>query len=86
MISVSAEDLQSMLDAMEADDSLYWCEVCGAWLKCDDEALATTEDFTGCWKAATGDSRYDHLCRSQRGALIDEVRLRLKEASDSPTP
>jgi hypothetical protein len=86
-IAVRAEDLQSMLTAMEADDTVRWCEICGAWLAYDDEALATTEYFTGCWKAATGDSRYDHLCRSWRGTMIDEVRQRLNgPISDATAP
>ncbi len=74
-ISVPIDALRSMLTAMEADDSLRWCETCGAWLAIDDEALAITEDFTGCWKAATRDPRWDHLCRSERGALIDELKM-----------
>lgn len=80
-ISVRADDLDSMLKAMEADGNLVWCETCGAWLDYDDEALASTEDFTGCWKVATGDSRWDHLCRSHRGAMIDEVKLAMKDAA-----
>jgi hypothetical protein len=72
---VRLSDLASMLMAMEADCSLTWCDTCGAWMEHDDEALARTEDYTGCWKIATGRTRDNHLCRSWRGTLIDEVRL-----------
>ncbi|TPK59011.1 MULTISPECIES: hypothetical protein [unclassified Mesorhizobium] len=75
LISIRASDLRSMLTAMEADDSLRWCDTCGAWLECDDEALALTEDFTGCWKAATCNPKWDHLCRSHRGTMIDELKM-----------
>ena len=55
-----------MLDAAGLDDLIVWCEVCGAWLDVTDPATASLEDFTGCWKAATRDAKYDHLCRSYR--------------------
>lgn len=80
LISVSAETLASMLLSMEADDTLTWCETCGAWLEIDDEARATAGDYTGCWKIATDDPRWDHLCRSDRGAMINEVKLAIDHA------
>lgn len=75
MILVRASDLRSMLTAMEACTDLVWCETCGAWLDYDDEARASTGDFTGCWKAATRNPAWDHLCRSHRGTMIDELKL-----------
>lgn len=81
-IAVRAADLRSMLNAMEADETLHWCETCGAWIEIDNPALATAEDFTGCWKIATvGHPDWNHLCVSWRGALIDELKLHEKEAA-----
>ena len=74
-LSLPASEFLLMLESMESDGGLVWCEVCGAWLRHDDEALATTEDLTACWKAATGRRQDDHLCRSYRGALIDEAKM-----------
>lgn len=74
-ISVSIADLKQMLESMECDDTLHWCEHCGAWLQDDDPALATADLYTGCWKMATGRKSDEHLCRSHRGAIIHEVKL-----------
>ena len=60
---LTAEDYNRLLIAAEGDDCLDWCEVCGAWIDVNDPARATTEDFRGCWKAATGK---DDDCRSYR--------------------
>lgn len=57
------------------DDTLVICETCGAWLDISDPATATTADYTGCWKMATGRDRDSHLCRSSRGVTIEECRL-----------
>lgn len=59
-------EYERLIKAAESDDMLAWCEVCGAWLDRNDPACATTEDFEGCWKAATRDPQHDHLCRSHR--------------------
>lgn len=83
-ISVRAEDLRSMLTAMDADETLHWCSTCGAWIECDSPALATTEDFVGCWKIATGgDAKWNHLCVSQRGTMIDELKLIERDSAPS---
>lgn len=63
-ITIPIEDYRRLLDASEADDTIVRCETCSAWL--DHEEAAITDDFTGCWKAATGRSEYDHLCKSYR--------------------
>lgn len=65
-MEISEADYRRLLEAAEADDMIVWCEVCGAWLDRDDPAYCNADDFTGCWKAATRDSRYNHLCRSYR--------------------
>lgn len=66
MLLTNAE-YRRLLAAAECDDMLIWCEVCGAWLDRNDPAAASTEDFTGCWKAATVDNpRYANECRSWR--------------------
>ena len=66
LIVLSAEDYERLLEAAEADDMLIWCETCGAWIDRNDEAAAHIEDFHGRWKAATGNPRWGHLCRSHR--------------------
>lgn len=65
-ITIPVADYKRLLMAAESDDMIVRCETCGAWLDRDEEAYANVEDFTGCWKAATRDSKYDHLCRSYR--------------------
>lgn len=65
-VTIPLEDYKRLLESAENDDLIEWCETCGAWIDVRDEARATTEDFKGCWKAATSDSKYDGLCRSYR--------------------
>jgi hypothetical protein len=65
-ITIPCADYRRLLQAAESDDSLIWCEVCGAWLERDDPACCTADDFSGCWKAATHRPQDDHLCRSHR--------------------
>lgn len=65
-VTIPKADYERLLYAMQNDPDVVWCEVCGAWLDINDEARATADDFTGCWKAATHDSKHDHLCRSYR--------------------
>lgn len=76
-VTVSAADYlrlyESALDGH--DDTLVVCETCGAWLDISDPATATTDDYTGCWKMATGRALDEHLCRSHRGAILDAARL-----------
>ena len=55
-----------LCEAAKCDDTLLWCEVCGAWIEIDDPAACSADGFTGCWKAATRKSRDEHLCRSWR--------------------
>jgi hypothetical protein len=63
---LTTQEYQRLLDAAVSDDMLLWCDTCGAWIERDDEAACSADDFTGCWKAATHDPRFDHLCRSHR--------------------
>ena len=82
-VAVPIDMLRSMLDAMEACGHLHWCETCGAWMDEADEALARAEDFIGCWKIATGDhAQWGNSCRSERGAIIDELKM-LEEGNTS---
>ena len=63
-ITIPRSDYERLLEAASADDTIVWCEVCGAWL--DHNEAAITDDFTGCWKAATHDAKYDKTCKSGR--------------------
>ncbi len=65
-VTIPKADYERLLQCTEFDDMIVICETCGAWLDRDDPAYSTVEDFTGCWKAALCDSKYDHLCRSYR--------------------
>lgn len=65
-VTMPLDDYKRLLLASEGDDMIVKCETCGAWLDRDDPATAVTEDFTGCWKAATRDGDHDHLCKSYR--------------------
>lgn len=65
-ITIPLADYKRLLRAAECDDMIIFCEVCGAWLDRDDPATATVQDFSGCWKAATRDSKYDEQCRHYR--------------------
>lgn len=65
-VTIPKADYLRLLQCAEFDDTIAICETCGAWIDRDDPAYCTAEDFIGCWKAATCDSKYDHLCRSYR--------------------
>ena len=65
-VTIPLADYKRLLEALEGDDMIVRCETCGAWLDRDEEACAITDDFTGCWKAATHSAKYDHLCKSYR--------------------
>jgi hypothetical protein len=65
-VSIPIADYRRLLEAAEADDMIAWCETCRAWLDKDDPATCMADDFTGCWKAATGRADLSHLCRSYR--------------------
>src|SRR5690606_8095516 len=66
LVTISRADYLRLIEASESDDCIVHCTTCGAWLDTADAATATIEDFNGCWKAATGDPRYDQDCRSYR--------------------
>lgn len=68
-VEIPKADYDRLLQAAEADDMVVYCETCGAWLDRDDEATATTDDYTGCWKIATGRNEDEHLCRSYRASV-----------------
>lgn len=75
LVVLSADDYDRLLMAAEADDMIEWCETCGAWIDRDDEACAHTEDFIGCWKAATHTDT--ELCRSYRASdAVEAIRGR----------
>jgi hypothetical protein len=59
-------DYELLISSAQADDMIVECETCGAWLHRSEDACASTEDYTGCWKAATRDAAWDHLCKSYR--------------------
>ena len=59
-------DYELLISHAKASDCIVECETCGAWLDRDEESCASTEDFTGCWKAATCNGKWDHLCKSYR--------------------
>lgn len=61
---ISQADYRRLVSAAHCDDTIVWCETCGAWLDADE--AASNEDYTGCWKAATHDPKYDGTCRSYR--------------------
>ena len=69
MVTIPLADYDQLIASSEADDMIVRCETCGAWLHRDEEACASVQDFTGCWKAATHDSKYDHLCKSYRATV-----------------
>jgi hypothetical protein len=68
-VTIPLADYERLLDAASGDDMIVYCETCGAWLDRADPGTATTEAFTGCWKAATRDSKYDKTCKSYRATV-----------------
>lgn len=74
---ISAEDYDRLLMGAETDDMLVECERCGAWLDREDEAVASTDDYTGCWKSATGRPKDEHLCRAYR---VCEAQKKIRAA------
>ena len=75
-VKISVEDYQRMRASIEYDPNMVNCDTCGAWLHRDEAACATTDDYTGCWKMATGDSRDDNECKSRRAAIDEEIKLK----------
>ncbi len=72
VIAISEKDYARLLEAAGLDDMIVWCERCGAWLERDDHRVATTDDFTGCWFAATLRDEDRPTCvREQRPASPD---------------
>lgn len=63
-ITLSIDEYKRLLMASGADDTIVLCEVCGAWMGMEEPVYCTAEDFTGCWKMATGAE--DGLCVSHR--------------------
>lgn len=80
MITVPLADYERLLEASDADDMLVNCDVCGAWLDRADTWTATTDDFTGCWKAATGGMRAEE-CKAYRAHALEAAQLKLKQAT-----
>ena len=79
-IVVPVADYDRLLLAAEADDTLRYCESCGAWMDIQDPYLCSTDDFTGCWKAAAG-QKYERECRSYRAP--DNLSTDLGKTSDA---
>lgn len=79
-VTIPLSDYKRLLECAESDDMIIWCETCGGWIDRDDEAYATTDGFNGCWKAATCDSKYDHLCRSYRATIVEQPNSTVKAA------
>ena len=73
-VTIPLADYNRLLECAEMDDMIVWCETCGAWIDRNDDACATSDDFNGCWKAATCDSKYDHLCRSYRATVREQPK------------
>lgn len=65
-VALSPAEYKRLLEAAKCDESIGWCERCGAWLDHDDPAFLRTEEFEGCVYAATGRKADGHLCRSHR--------------------
>jgi hypothetical protein len=65
-ISLPLADYRRLIAAAGLDDTLLWCERCGAWIDHEDPAYLSTEDFRGCVWAATQRAQDKHLCRSHR--------------------
>ena len=65
-ITLTRAEYERLLMAAEADDMIVRCEFCGAWMDRAEAACAPIEDFSGCWKMATGRESDAHLCVSHR--------------------
>lgn len=78
-VTMPLSDYKALLEAALCDDMIVWCEACGAWLHRQDPFCATTDDFTGCWKAATGEG---DQCRSYRAHSAEEAEVKSAMPSD----
>lgn len=72
-VTIPLADYERLLAAADGDDMIVTCDTCGAWLDRDDPCVATTDDFTGCWKAATG-GQHDNGCRAYRMHTLEAAR------------
>ena len=67
-VTIPLEDYARLIALAECNDMMVKCETCGAWLDRDEEACVVTEEFQGCWKAAT---RSGELCKSYRATVME---------------
>lgn len=65
-VIVMMEDYETLLEHAKISENIVECETCGAWLDRNDPAVATTDDYTGCWKVAAGQPDNGNNCRSYR--------------------
>lgn len=65
-VIVPEADYETLLEHAKISENIFECETCGAWLDRNDPAVATTDDYTGCWKVAAGQSDNGNNCRSYR--------------------
>lgn len=79
-VTIGLADFLELVLSAECDETLTWCEVCGAWIALDDEARCSAEDVSGCWKAFSDRPRDQALCRSHRAIVIEEAELMLRAA------
>lgn len=86
LLAVPAADFLRLIEAAESDELFHWCEICKAWIEHDDAALASTEDFEGCWFRATDRPRDSDLCRQYRGLMRETAELIIREAVTLPAP
>lgn len=70
-VTIPLSDYKRLVQALDCDEMIMRCEVCGAWLDLNDSATASVDDFRGCWKAATHDPRYDKDCKSYRATITE---------------
>jgi hypothetical protein len=75
-VALSLADYERLLEAAGGDDMLIWCEQCGAWMDRNEPWAASTEDFTGCWFAATCRDQDAHLCVKGKRPGHEEIAER----------
>lgn len=70
-VALPVADYRRLLVSAEADADIDWCEECRAPLFVEEPARASTDEFVGCWYAATGDERYAGECVRYRSIARD---------------
>lgn len=75
LVCVPRTDYLRLLMAAEMDDTIHWCQTCGAWLADDDPALIVADDYTGCMKAGCEQRDTGDNCRSYRAMIAEGEKL-----------